>query len=146
MTSYLVDTNVISVFAPGKAGDPQEAEAVRRWLEEHTDELFLSAVTVMELQSGIAKAQRTGAPRADRLSAWLDEILHHYGDRVVPFDGAAAILAGSLADEARGKGRHPGLADIIIAATAGAHEMTVVTRNVAHFWWRSVVVHNPFPS
>lgn len=146
MTGYLVDTNVISVFAPGRAGDPAAAGVVAAWLEENTNELFLSAVTVMEIQSGIDKARRTSVRRAKNLSAWLDNVLRQYGDRVVPFDLAAARVAGSMADEGRAKGRHPGLADIMIAATGRVHNQTIVTRNVAHFWWKGIAVHNPFPS
>lgn len=143
MTGYLLDTNVISAFSPGRGGDAI-ARAVAGWLEEHTDELFLSVITVLEIQSGIQKARRTGARRAEHLSAWLDEVLQFYGGRVLPLDLAAARLAGSMADAVRAKGRDPGLADIMIAAIARVHEHTIVTRNISHFEWLGVAVHNPF--
>lgn len=146
MTGYLLDTNVVSVFAPGRPGDPLERQRLAAWLEERTEELFLSAVTVLEVQTGVDKARRKGSPRADQLARWLDRVLDEYGDRIVPFDLIAGRLAGSLADAARAQGRDPGLADIMIAATALAHGHTMVTRNVAHFRWPRLSVCDPFAS
>ncbi len=67
-------------------------------------------------------------------------------DRVMPFDIPAARLAGLLMDGARATGQAPGFADLAIAATAGVHDLTVLTRNVRHFAPLDIPVINPFDS
>jgi toxin FitB len=147
VTGYLLDTNVVSAFGPGNRAAHPETEAVVAWLERHTGELFLSTMSVAEIQAGIDKARRIGAQtKADELASWLDSVVESYAGRILAFDLAAARVAGSMVDKARAIGRSPGLADIIIAATAQVHEHTVVTRNITHFRWLGVGVHNPFPS
>ena len=114
-------------------------------MEAHSDALFLSTVTVAEICDGIAKLERTGAAaRAARLGDWLELVLHLYGDRVMPFDIAAARLAGTLMDRARAIGQSPGFADLAIAATAGCRDLTVLTRNVRHFAPLAIRAVNPF--
>ena len=142
MTRYLVDTDVISAIAPTKVVSRPE---LAQWMEVHSSALFLSAVTVAEVADGIAKARREGATRkALRLSAWLKTVLHLYSDRVLPFDGPTAEIAGTLSDLARGRGHAPGLADIIIAATARRHALTILSRNTRHFEAVDALVIDPF--
>lgn len=142
MTRYLVDTNVISATAPTAA--VRRSEMIE-WMDSHSSDLFLSAVTIAELADGIAKAKREGTKRkAAELSAWLRTVLHLYGDRVLPFDGPTAEIAGALADLARGRGHSPGFADIAIAATARRHDLTILSRNERHFAPMDVVVVDPF--
>jgi predicted nucleic acid-binding protein len=142
VTSYLVDTNVISAAAP-TAG--LQRPALVAWMDAHTDDLFLSAITVAEIVDGIAKARREGATRkATELSAWLQTVLHLYGDRVLPFDSPTAETAGMLSDLARSRGHLPGFADIAIAAMALRHDLTILSRNVRDFTPMDVVVVDPF--
>jgi predicted nucleic acid-binding protein len=130
---YLVDTNVISARAPARVPLPELAA----WMDTHSAELFFSTVTIAEIEDGIAKAQREGATRKARdIAAWLETVLHLYA--------ATARLAGSLSDRARGQGHGPGFADIIIAATAQWHGLTILTRNLRHFEPLGVPVHDPF--
>ena len=141
---YLVDTNVISAFSPAAA---KENGKVRARLEEQSANLYLSAVTIAEIESGIAKAGREGAARkAERLAAWLESVLHLYGERVLPVTIDAARLAGRLADKARGAGVSPGFADILIAATACDSGLTILTRNTKHFAVLGVAVMDPWVS
>jgi predicted nucleic acid-binding protein len=72
--------------------------------------------------------------------------LHLYGDRVLVFDAAIARIAGAISDRARGQGQSPGLADIIIAATARHHRLTILSRNVRHLKPLGIVVIDPFSS
>ena len=138
---YLVDTNVISAGAPSRLA-PSELVA---WMEAHSESLFLSAVTVAEIEDGITKLRREGATRkSDDLTAWLETVLHLYGDRILAFDTPTARIAGALADRARGQGQAPGLADIIIAATARHHGLTILSRNIRHFAPLGVPALNPF--
>ena len=114
-------------------------------MDAHSTELFLSVVTIAEIDEGIAKAQREGATRKSRdLSAWLETVLHLYAARILPFDLATARIAGVLSDRARGLGHAPGFADIMIAATAQSHGLTILTRNLRHFEPLGVPVHDPF--
>ena len=139
---YLVDTDVLSVGAPGRSERPA---ALVEWMDAHSDGLFLSAVTVAEISDGIAKVKRTGsASRASSLGNWLELVLHLYGERVLPFDVSAARLAGELTDKARAAGHSPGFADVAIAATARCHGMTILTRNLRHFTPLDIPAIDPF--
>jgi predicted nucleic acid-binding protein len=138
---YLVDTNIMSVTAPSRPAQARAAE----WLEENTASLFVSVISIAEIEAGIAKARREGAYRkADNLTAWLETVLHLYAPRILPFDLPAARLAGHLADLARGQGQAPGSAGIMIAATAQWHGLTILTRNLRHFLPLGVPAHDPF--
>lgn len=142
MTRYLVDTNVISATAPTTAVKRLELIA---WMDSHSPDLFLSAVTIAEIADGIAKAKREGAKRkAADLSAWLRTVLHLYSDRVLPFDTPTAEIAGGLTDLARGRGHSPGFADVAIAATARRHDLTILSRNERHFAPMDAAVVDPF--
>lgn len=139
---YLVDTNVLSAVAPTKAVPLQ---ALREWMERNSAGLYLSVITVAELEDGIARSRRTGAhAKAKRLADWLEAVLHLYGSRIFPIDILTARQIGSLADHARGQGRDPGLADLAIAATAAVRGYVVLTRNLRHFAPLEVAMHNPF--
>jgi predicted nucleic acid-binding protein len=139
---YLVDTNVVSVGSPVWQAAPP---ALVAWMEQNSAALFLSAVTIAEIEDGIAKLRRGEAGRkAQRLSTWLEALLHLYGERVLPFGVREARIAGALSDGARAKGRSPGFADIVIAATASAHDLVLLTRNRRHFEPLGVRTINPF--
>jgi predicted nucleic acid-binding protein len=141
MAGYLIDTNVISAGAPAKQA-PAELLA---WMDAQSVQLWLSAVTVAEIEDGIAKLRRDGAGReCEALTAWLEAVLHLYGERILPFDAATARIAGALSDRARGQGLAPGFADIILAATARRHGLVVLTRNLKDFAPLGVAALDPF--
>jgi predicted nucleic acid-binding protein len=138
---YLVDTNVVSAAAPSK----RRTAAFVTWMDEHSADLFMSAVSIAEIDAGIARLRRQGARRrADDLTAWLDTLLHLYGERILPFDVPAARIAGALSDLARSKGQAPGFADVAIAATAKRRGFTILTTNVRHFAPLGVPFLDPF--
>lgn len=142
MNGWLLDTDILSAFAPGRRTIPAAAGA---WFDERTEALYLSAITTAEVEAGIAKLFRTGAARrADALRAWFDRIVAIHAERVLPFDLAAARIAGALGDAAQAVGRHPGFADVAIAATAKARDLVVVTVNRRHFEPLGIAVFNPF--
>lgn len=115
------------------------------WMDRNSAALFVSVITVAEIEDGIAKSRREGANRkAERLSEWLETLLHLYAARVMPIDVEVARRIGILADLARGLGHAPGLADLAIAATAQRHGWTVLTRNVRHFGPFGVPALDPF--
>lgn len=138
---YLVDTNIISAAAPSR----KASRALVQWMDAHSDSLFLSVVTVTEIEDGIAKLRREGATRkSSDLAAWLETVLHLYDSRVLAFDTLTARIAGAMADRARGQGHAPGFADIVIAATAQRQGLTILSRNLKHFEPLGVAVLNPF--
>ena len=141
---YLVDTDVISAGAPSRG---RFSAPLARWMDENSERLFLSSITVAEIEDGIAKAHRQGAPhKAQQLNGWLETLLHLYQERVLPFDVPAARIAGRLSDQARAKGMAPGFADLAIAGTAVANRLSVLTRNLRHFAPLEIAAHNPFDS
>lgn len=132
---FLIDTDVLSALRRRE----RHPEVVR-WLEaQRTADLYLSAVTIGEIERGIAQQQRRDPSFARELSIWLDRVLAWYGDRVLDVDVPTARRWGRLSGDL-GHER----ADLIIAATALEHGLTVVTRNVKHFEPTGVPVLNPF--
>ena len=75
---------------------------------------------------------------------WFEIMLHLYGERVLPFDVAAARLAGKLTDKAPAAGHSPGVAAIAIATTAESRSLTVLTHNLRHFAPLGISVIDPF--
>jgi toxin FitB len=139
---YLVDTNVISAIAPPRTSI---SVPLADWLERHTDRLYLSVITVAEIETGISKSRREGARRkAQDLEDWLDAVLNLYGNRILPLDIETAKWVGALSDLARSRGRPPGLADIIVAASARRNRFTILTRNLRHFAALDVPALDPF--
>jgi predicted nucleic acid-binding protein len=139
---YLVDTNVISAGAPSKAMAQTE---LIDWMERNTDRLYLSVVTIAEIEDGIAKARREGARRKSaQLASWLETVLHLYSARILVLNIGIARLAGRLSDFARGRAHEPGFTDLVIAATARSHGLQVLTRNLRHFTILDVPAHDPF--
>ncbi|WP_245447402.1 PIN domain-containing protein [Methylobacterium sp. 17Sr1-1] len=109
-------------------------ESVAARLREEAGRLYLSAVTIAEIREGVCKLRRKSATaRADTFDAWLSSLLDVFGDRVLPFGIGEAEATGTLGDSAVGIGRHPGFADIAIAATAKVHGLVLVTENLRHF-------------
>lgn len=143
MSGYLLDTNVISKFAPDKPAPPI---ALVQWMRVQgaADTLFLSAMTIAEIEKGIRNLQRRGSSeKSARLRQWLDGIISSFDDRILPMDTAVAKFAGEIEGDAIGQGRHPGLGDVIIAATAKSFGLAVVTENKRHFEPLGVAVELP---
>lgn len=140
---YLLDTNVASVLAPSR--QVHASDHVIDWLRARERAIHFSAMTVMEIESGIARLARAGSTRRlAELSTWLSGLVEQFGDRIIAFDREAAKIAGRMDADAVARGRHPGLADIIIAASAVCHGLTVLTRNLRHFESLGIEAFDPF--
>ena len=131
---FLIDTDVVSALRKRKR-HPE----IARWVEaQRSADLYLSVVTVGEIERGIERQQRRDPVHAHALAAWLDRLLALYGDRILAVDLAAARRWGRLSHLIGHEG-----ADLLIAATALEHGLTVVTRNVRHFEPTGVPVLDP---
>ena len=106
--------------------------------QQRTADLHISVVTVGEIEHGIAQQQRDNPSFARDLGLWLDRVLSLYGDRILPVDVATARRWGQLSARIGHDGP-----DLLIAAAAIEHGLTVVTRNVRHFEPTGVAVLNP---
>lgn len=143
MSGFLLDTNVISMLAPSRA----EASAeFLDWLERMDGDgrLFLSVVSIHELEKGIALLDHKGATaKAASLKAWLAGLVMTYDDKILGFDAQAAAIGGRLEANALVAGHDPGMADAVIAGVAAAHDLVIVTRNTKHFLPFGVAVLSP---
>ena len=143
MKGYLLDTNIISKFAPER---PAASPALAGWMHEkgEADELFLSVMTIAEIRKGIRGLERRGAnTKAAGLQRWFDGMLAIFADRILVIDTAIALAAGEIEDHALGAGHDPGLADVIIAATAKVHDLVMVTENRRCFQPLGIPVEAP---
>jgi len=132
---YLLDTVVLSEM---RKRSPDSG--VVRWFGvREPASLFISTITVGEIERGAALRRSQDAVFADALSSWLEQLLADYRDRIIPVDIRIARCWGRLGAIVG----HSGV-DLLIAATAIEHDFTVVTRNVRHFAPTGVPVENPF--
>lgn len=132
---YILDTNVISAVRR-----PDRAPQVAAWLKSQPeDRLFLSVITLGEIERGIQRERRRDMAFAEDLQAWLDRTVTLFSDRILPFGAVDAVIWGRLSAEIGHNG-----ADLMIAATGLAHDATVVTGNVDDFRPTGVAVENPF--
>jgi len=126
---YLLDTNIVSLFDPRRAA---ETAPLVQWMREHEAVLFLSTITIAEIEVGILKLRREGKDiRARQLGAFRDGIITDFKERLLSLDVPIALMLARLAEEIR-----PAVIernDLIIAATAKVHGLTVLTRNLRHF-------------
>ena len=132
---YLIDTVVLSELRK-----PRRDPGVVAWFEQQRNtDLFVSVISIGEIERGITQ-QRTIAPAfATALAAWLDRVLALYTERILPFDLITArrwgLFSATIGNDST---------DLMIAGTALEHGLTVVTRNVSDFEPIGVVALNPF--
>ena len=133
MSGFLLDTNVVSMLSPSRnEASPRFLE----WLERMDREgrVFLSVVTIHEVEKGIALLEHKGASaKAAGLRIWLSGLLAIYDDKVLGLDASSAAIAGRLEARAISSGHDPGMADATIAGIAKAHDLVVVTLDTKHF-------------
>lgn len=134
---FVLDTNVISELRHGK---PHQSAEVRAWAAgQPSSRLFLSAISILELEIGIRTLERRTPPQGSALRAWLAGVRVAFAGRILPFTENTAPVCASLHIPDRRSER-----DAMIAATAIEHSFAVVTRNVADFADTGVTVVNPW--
>ena len=136
---FVLDTNVVSELRKVRLG---KADAnVAAWAESvDAADLFVSAITIMELELGVLSIERKDSTQGAMLRSWLEQhVLPEFSARTLPVDTAVAQRCARLhVPDKRGE------RDALIAATALVHGMTVVTRNVADFILTGVPILNPW--
>ena len=134
MNRFLLDTNVVSELRK-----PKPHGAVLSWIADlQADQIYLSAVTIGELQTGVQLTRRQNPEKADEIELWVDQLAE--SSQVLPMDAPCFREWARLMN---GKTEHL-LEDAMIAATARIHNLTVATRNEKDFKPLGVRVLNPF--
>lgn len=136
---FVLDTNVVSELRKIRAG--RSDKNVERWADGvDSEDLYLSAITVQELEIGVLLAERRDPPQGGIFRAWLeDHVLPAFEGRILSVDTAVAKRSAGLHVPNPNPFR-----DSLIAATALVHGMTVVTRNISDFEVTGVPVLNPW--
>lgn len=134
---FLLDTNVLSELRRRERTHPK----VAAWADTvHASDLFLSAITILEIEAGTLQLARRDAAQGAVLRNWIDgKVMPAFADRILPIDTAVAQRCAQLhVPDPRAE------RDALIAATALVHRMRVVTRNVADFQPMGVDLLNPW--
>ena len=137
--SFLLDTNAVSEWIK-----PSPNAGLIAWMDSvDEDRTFISVVSIAELRYGVDRLPESKRRRA--LERWLQEQLPlRFEDRILGVDAVIAEMWGKLASRNEAAGRPKGIMDTFLAATAVAHQLTVVTRNVDDF--PALNVLNPWSS
>jgi toxin FitB len=141
---YILDTNVVSEMRKaqgGHAGSSRADARVKAWLSSvPASSLYLSAITILELEIGCLRLERRDATQGKLLRTWLETlVLPAFAGRVLPVDVVVALRCAALHVP-----NPPAERDALIAATALVHGMTVVTRNSADFASTGARLLNPW--
>ena len=127
--SWLLDTCALSEYAK-KAPAPE----VIAWLDEQDEaSLFISVISLGEIEKGILKLRRRSPARSQKLTAWLGKVEQRFAGRILPLDAAALHVWAQIAARSELAGQPLPVMDGLIMATAQCHGLTVVTRNVQDF-------------
>ena len=136
---YMLDTNVVSEIRKIRLGKADEF--VSQWSDSvNTAELYLSVITLQELEIGVLLAEYRNPAKGALLRGWLNkQVIPAFSGRILPVDTAVAIRSAKL----HVPNPRP-VRDGLIAATALVHGMTVVTRNISDFASCGVALINPW--
>jgi toxin FitB len=136
---FILDTNVVSELRKAKAGTA-DRHVVAWAAGVATGSLYLTAITVLELETGVLSIERRDRVQGSVMRKWLDEqVMPAFAGRILAVDAQVALRCAKLHVPDRLSDR-----DALIAATALVHGMTVVTRNVADFAAAKVALINPW--
>jgi toxin FitB len=141
LKTYVLDTSVLSTLGPGRI----VPERFREWVRLNGHRLVVPTVVLAEIASGVCNLRRRGGMvRADAIARWMETLVEGFGERIVSLDRPIAKAIGELSDAATASGRHPGFADIAIAATAYVQRRSILTRNLRHFHHPGIEAIDPF--
>jgi predicted nucleic acid-binding protein len=127
--SWLLDTCALSEYAK-KAPAPE----VIAWLDEQDEaSLYISVISLGEIDKGILKLRASDRRRSQKLTAWLGKVEQRFAGRTLPLDAAALHVWAQIAARSEMAGQPLPVMDALFMATAQCHGLTVVTRNVQDF-------------
>ncbi len=136
--NYLLDTCLLSEFMK-----PRENRNVIEWFDSQNDEtLYISVLAIGEIRKGIKKLGTS--KRAGELNSWLESVVVRFDTRILAFDITIANRWGDLKAELESKGRSMPVIASLIAATALARDLTLVTRNTQDFASTTVKIFDPW--
>ncbi len=136
--SFLLDTCVVSEYSKHAP-----SAKVLHWVDQQPDhDLFISAITLGEIQKGIITLPR--GRKRQTLETFLKNILETFHGRILPLDREVCLQWGTLRGEMQLKGQVLPVVDAFLAATVLTHRMTFVTRNVADFENTGIDILNPW--
>ena len=135
---YLLDTNIISEII---SKNPNEK--VLNFLEKNKDNLYLSVVTIGEINAGIEKLDNS--KRKDKLKLWLQDLLNKFEDKIINIDIYVMLLWGEISSTLKKQGIIISIMDCLIASCAIKENMILVTRNEKDFKnIKNLIIINPF--
>lgn len=136
--SFLFDTNIVS-----ETRKRRPAAEWTRWAAAHPGPIFLSVLTIGEIQKGIAKLGSSG--QTEMLARWLEELVSvTFAGRILPVDEQVARVWGEICGRSQRDGYSLPAIDSLLAATAVVHDLTVITRNSRDFLRCGARVENPW--
>ena len=127
--SWLLDTCALSEYAKRAP-----AQKVIAWLDEQDEaSLFISVITLGEIEKGILKLHKADPRRSQKLTAWLGKVEQRFAGRILPLEAATLHVWAQIAAHTELTGQPTPVMDSLLMATAQCHGLTVVTRNVQDF-------------
>ncbi len=127
--SWLLDTCIISEYAKRAP-----AKQVIAWLDEQDEaSLYLSVITIGEIEKGIFKLRATDPHRSQKLTAWLGKVEQRFAGRILPIDTATLHAWAQITAHLEMAGQPLPVMDGLLMATAQCHGLTLVTRNMQDF-------------
>lgn len=137
---YLLDTNIVSMLDPKRHA---KAPGLIDWLKRNGVHLYISVMTIAEMEAGILKLRRKNDKRrADALAHLVVAIIADFEDRVLPIDLETAKHIARLGELTHKKTVE--LPDLVIAATAARHDLTILTRNLKDVGRLAIPARDPF--
>jgi predicted nucleic acid-binding protein len=136
---YLVDTDVVSMLDPRRRA---HARALVDWIDRNGACIFLSVMTIAEMDAGVLKLRREGKMERAGQIVLVSSILEDFADRILPMDVETGRHLAQLGERTH---RLPiALPDLIIAATAVRHGLVLLTRNLGELGRLAIDARDPF--
>jgi len=127
--SWLLDTCVLSEYVK-----KQPEAKVIDWLDVQDEQsLFISIISIGEIEKGIIKLQRRDLDRSQKLMVWLGKVEQHFAGRILPIDMQIMRAWANLSGTAEADGYKLPVMDALLMAVAQCHGLTIVTRNIQDF-------------
>ena len=140
MKTWLIDTALFATLGPASS----QKSGLRHWLGTHREPVFLSTVSLVEIEAAIGRVPASQQARISALQNWLDGLLSAFGDRIHLVDAAVAVRAGKLLPHCRAGYPRYRFHDVVLVATAQMHGHGLLTKREGVFSaWTNIAVASP---